>query len=76
MTYTNKLGKEYQLWKHDVILRGGKTSSIYFYLPINQKPTRGKYGEPKKLDFLPDTHEVKEIGKSYTPLVNKKRSNQ
>ena len=73
MKYTNKLGKEYQLWSSEVYLRGGNVSKIYFFLPIGQKPQH-KYSEVVK-DDLPTTHEIREIGASHTPLVNRKRTN-
>lgn len=71
--YISSSGKEYNLFYSKVSLKGGKLAKIYFLLPEGKQPTN-KIAKAYLAESLPNAYEVREVGKSKTPLVYKVRT--
>ncbi len=66
-TYTNSKGVTYYLHKKDVILRGGREQTIYFFA----KKEGGKSGKETPVETLPEGRVVSENVRNGFPTLKK-----
>ena len=65
--YISTKKREYKLCKSKIMLRGGKYTTVYFFIGPDQLPRKGVH----YADEMPKGFEIKEAPRSGHPLVVK-----